>query len=41
VDRYRHDGATVLRTDQVGAVGFEIDRDQMLLWTGREVRAEE
>lgn len=35
VSRYRRDGATVLRTDQVGAVGFEIDGHQMRLWEGR------
>jgi competence protein ComEC len=35
VARYRRDGATVLRTDQLGAIGFEADRRRMRLWTGR------
>jgi len=35
VNRYLNVGAQVLRTDTVGAVGFEVDRDQMRLWTGR------
>jgi competence protein ComEC len=41
VSRYRRDGATVLRTDQQGAIGFEVDRDQMRLWTALRGAREE
>ena len=34
VARYRSDGATVLRTDQMGAIGFEALDGRMRLWTG-------
>ena len=40
VRRYRSAGARVLRTDQWGAVGFEIAHDRMRLWTGRRERSE-
>jgi competence protein ComEC len=38
VARYRSDGATVLRTDQMGAVGIQILDGQMRLWTGRGIK---
>ncbi len=34
VTRYRSDGATVLRTDQMGAIGFEVLDGRIRLWTG-------
>jgi competence protein ComEC len=36
LSRYRRAGAVVLRTDELGAIGFEIERDQMRLWQGRK-----
>lgn len=36
VGRYLSAGARVLRTDQVGAVGFDVDGDRMRLWTGKK-----
>ncbi len=34
VTRYRNDGAAVLRTDQMGAIGFEVLDGRIRLWTG-------
>src|SRR5579875_1321627 len=33
VRRYQEDGATVLRTDESGAIGFEIKNDRLHVWT--------
>jgi competence protein ComEC len=35
VNRYRHEGAIVLRTDLSGAVGFEADGNRIRAWTAR------
>jgi competence protein ComEC len=38
VARYRRDAATVLRTDQLGAIGFAADHDRLRMWTVRPLK---
>ena len=38
VARYRTDGATVLRTDRMGAIGFEALDGRMRLWSGAHMK---
>jgi competence protein ComEC len=38
VARYRRDAATVLRTDQLGAIGFAADHDRLRMWTARPLK---
>ncbi len=38
VGRYRQAGAAVMRTDQLGAIGFEADGERIHVWTGRSLK---
>lgn len=40
IDRYRSIGTAILRTDEAGAIGFEVGEDRMRIWNGGEKRNE-